>query len=53
MAAETTRAESNRMVCAYCLRESDETPAVTAVSGTLLCAEHALAAMAEPRMRHD
>jgi hypothetical protein len=48
MAAETTH-----LLCAYCLREDSRTPAVTAVSGTLLCSDHALAALADPRMRHD
>jgi hypothetical protein len=45
--------ETNHMVCAYCLREETETRAVTAVYGTLLCAEHALVALGEGRMRHD
>jgi hypothetical protein len=46
-------AEKTQLVCAYCLREDSETPAVTAVDGTLLCAEHARAAVGKGRMRHD
>jgi hypothetical protein len=46
-------AEMPAFICAYCLRDDIETLAVTAVSGTLLCAEHAVDALADGRMRHD
>lgn len=45
---------SDQFICAYCIKDGDaSTPAVTAVDGTLLCAEHARIALANHRMRHD
>jgi hypothetical protein len=44
---------TEHLVCAECLHEGTETPAVTAVAGTLLCADHARISWATRRMRHD
>ncbi len=44
---------SEPLVCAYCLHEGIDTPAVTSVAGTSLCADHARTELAQHRMRHD
>jgi hypothetical protein len=48
-----TPSGTQNLVCAECLHEGTETPAVTAVAGTLLCAVHAGTAWSTRRMRHD
>jgi hypothetical protein len=50
MASEST---SQHFICAFCLKDGSPSPAVTAVEGNLLCAEHAIDLMAIGRMRHD